>query len=75
MLHYEAIQFLDEIANTNPEILQSASYIDLKLTSDEEVEIVIHCRLASCDLELLNNLANAKRYKITHYPQETWIIS
>jgi hypothetical protein len=32
MLHYEAIEFLDEIAKTKPEILQSASCIDLKKT-------------------------------------------
>ncbi len=75
MLHLEAIQFLDEIANTNPEILQSASYIDLKLAPGEDVEIVIHCRLANCELELLNKLANTKHFRITHYSQETWIIS
>jgi hypothetical protein len=74
MLHYEAIDFLDEIAKTKPEILRSASCIDLKKTIDEAVEIVIHCHLEDCGLALLNDLVKAKKLIIINSRLDVWII-
>jgi hypothetical protein len=74
MLHYEAIEFLDEIAKTKPEILQSASCIDLKKTVEGDVEIVIHCHLANYDLQMLNRLVSAKKLKVINSHQDVWVI-
>jgi hypothetical protein len=73
VLHSEAIEFLNEIANTNPEILQSAPYIDLRTTTKADIEIVFHCRLTDSEIELLKHLAN--KFVVTNYPNDVWVIS
>jgi hypothetical protein len=74
MLHSEAIEFLDEIAINNPAILQSSSYINLKKTEKEDIEIVIHCHLAGYDLEMINHMIKARNLTIINLPKDVWVI-
>jgi hypothetical protein len=74
LLHSEAIELLKEIAITNPEILQSAVYINLHLNDKAQTSIIIHSCFSIDELELLEHLVNRRNLTIGEDSNDVWVI-
>jgi hypothetical protein len=73
LLHDEAVKLLNEIAITNPQILQSATSINLQ-SGKKGVNIVIRSFLSLEDRELLEHLVNRRELGLYEQSDNLWLI-
>jgi hypothetical protein len=74
MLHSDAIKFLNDIALINPDILQSATLINLEQSKDKKIKIVIHCKLDSTQRDILTYLVKVKDFRAVEQQEDVWLI-
>jgi hypothetical protein len=73
LLHDEAVKLLNEIAITNPQILQSATSINLQ-SGKKGVNIVIRSYLSLEDKELLEHLVKRRELGLYEQSDNLWLI-
>ncbi len=73
LLHEEAVKLLNEIAVTNPQILQNATSIILQ-SNKKGLNIVIHSYLSLDDRELLEHLVQRRELGLYEQSDNVWLI-
>jgi hypothetical protein len=74
MLHTDAIKFLNDVALINPDILQSATLINLEQSKDKDTKIIIHCKLDSTQKSILAYLTKTKNFTADEQQEDVWLI-